>query len=147
MTEFTRILKELLDEQNTTIRSLSPQIGIPYQELYTYVNDDYFPSIYNAEKLANYFDCSFDYLFGLSDTFKTSEFKEVDISKFYPRYLELLQENKISHHHLYKTLGLSKSGLSKWRNGSVPKIESLLKIAKFFGTHIDYLVGRSDIRY
>jgi len=137
----------LIEDEGLSLRAFAEAVDIPYQEVYAYENDGYLPSVYNAEKIALFFDCSFDYFFGVSNTFKQTTYKKVDISLFYPRYKELLEKEKVSHYNLHKTIKLNNSSITKWKNGSVPRIESLIKIATRFSTHIDYLVGRSDSRY
>lgn len=97
-----------------------------------------------AEKLANYFDCSFNYLFGVDDYMQHEVFKPVNVDVFYSRHIDLLKKNNTSHYFLYKSKGLNNSSITKWKNGSIPKIESLKIIAEHFKVSIDYLVGRTD---
>lgn len=42
-----------------------------------------------------------------------------------------------------KTLGLSTSKGTAWRNGSIPTGDILIKLARYFGVSIDYLLGYS----
>ena len=144
MTEFMKIFQELLDDNNLTIRSFSEKIDTPYQVLYSYKNQDYYPALNIAEKIANYFDCSLNYLFGVDEYLQHEEFKPMNVSEFYPRYIALLEKNNTSHYFLYTRIGLNNSSITKWKNGAVPKIESLKLIAEYFNVSIDYLVGRSD---
>lgn len=144
MTEFMRIFQELLDDNNLTLRSFSEKIDTPFQVLYSYKNQDYYPTLNVAEKIANYFDCSFNYLFGVDDYLQHEEFKPMDVGIFYSRYIALLEKNNTSHYFLYKNKGLNNSSITKWRNGSIPKVESLKIIAEHFQVSIDYLIGRTD---
>lgn len=45
---------------------------------------------------------------------------------------------------LLKTLGLSTSKGTAWKNGSIPKGDTLLKIASYFHVSTDYLLGNTD---
>lgn len=144
MTKFMQILQDLLDDKDMTLHSLSKEINVPFQILYAYKEEDYLPSLEVAVKLAEYFNCSLNYLFGVDNYLDIEKYQKPDISVFYPRYLELLKSNNVSHYYLYKTIGLNNSSITKWKNGSKPKMESLVKIADYFGTTIDYLVGRSN---
>jgi transcriptional regulator with XRE-family HTH domain len=46
---------------------------------------------------------------------------------------------------LAELLGVSKSSISYWENGvQEPTMSALIKMAKFFGVSIDYLVGLED---
>ena len=144
MSKFVENLQDLLDDNNLTLRKLGEKINVPFQVLYAYKSKDFLPNIDTAIKIANYFSCSLDFLFGLDNNYKKKKYNNFDLSKFYPRYLDLLKKNNISHYYLYKTINLNNSSITKWKNGSKPKTETLIKIADYFGVSIDYLVGRSD---
>lgn len=144
MIEFVEILQDLLDDNNLTLRKLSEKIGVPFQVLYAYKQKSFYPNIETAVKIADFFNCSLDYLFGLNDKRGDGKVKGANLSVFYQRYINLLKKNKVSHYRLYKTIGLNNSSITKWKNGATPKVESLIKIADYFGVSIDYLVGRTD---
>lgn len=144
MTNFMRILQDLIDDENITLKSLSRKIKVPSQVLYAYKNKDSYPNLFTSVKIAEYFDCSLNYLFGLDNYWERQKFNKLNIKLFYERYLDLLQRNNISHYCLYKKIGLNNSSITKWKKDSVPNMDSLIKIAKYFDVSIDYLVGRSD---
>lgn len=59
------------------------------------------------------------------------------------RIRELMKVEGISQYALAKHLGISQSTICNWLNGKKePSIESLWKLADFFGETIDYIVGR-----
>ena len=101
------------------------------------------PNLYTVLKIANYFECSLNFLMGLDEDNKKIV-NNVDISKFYPRYSELLKEENLSHFALSKIIKTNTSSLIYWKNGKTPKMDSLIKIANYFDVSLDYLVGRSD---
>lgn len=45
---------------------------------------------------------------------------------------------------LLTELNLSKGNLSKWKNGTLPNGEILIKIADYLNCSVDYLLGRTD---
>lgn len=45
---------------------------------------------------------------------------------------------------LLLNLGLSKGNISKWKNGTLPNGEILIKIADYLDCSVDYLLGRTD---
>lgn len=141
--KFQKIFKELLDDKGMSARKLGQVIGIDNASIYTYLQGA-LPNLENAVKLANYFDCTLNYLFGLDiypDEFLfTSTFNS---NVFYERYEALLKEKSLSQYQLWKETGLSPSCRSFWRQGKIPKMETLIKVAKFLNVSIDYLVGRS----
>lgn len=59
----------------------------------------------------------------------------------------LRQERAMSQQQLAAQLGISQQSINKYENHNVePDIAMLSQMADFFGTTIDYLVGRSDER-
>ena len=95
-------------------------------------------------KIAEYFDCSLDYLFGLTDINKRSKSGSYDHSKFIERYLNALKDNNITHFKFCQFAGLSESTLRHWKYGEMPKIETLIMIVKMFSLSLDYLTGRDS---
>ena len=59
------------------------------------------------------------------------------------RIKELLATERISQYALAKRTGISQSAISNWLSGKKePSIDSLWKIADYFGTTVDFLIGR-----
>lgn len=59
----------------------------------------------------------------------------------------LRHERSLSQQQLAAKLGISQQSINKYENHNVePDIGMLWQMADFFGTTIDYLVGRSDER-
>lgn len=143
MNKFLVTFEELLEENNLTIKSFSRKINVHPSVLYSYKNNNYLPSIRNAVIIANYFNCSLNYLMGLDLEKNNRSFNQsYDISVFYPRYFELLQKEKITHFALSKKIQLNTSSLLSWKNGKAPKMDSLIKISTYFEVSIDFLIGR-----
>lgn len=61
---------------------------------------------------------------------------------------ELFLEGKYkSGNQLAKDLGLTPQSVNQYRNGeAVPRIETLLDMANYFGVSVDYLLGRTEIK-
>ncbi len=56
-----------------------------------------------------------------------------------------MQAEGISQYALAKKLGISQSTISNWLNGKKePSIESLWKLADYFGESVDYIIGRAQ---
>lgn len=61
--------------------------------------------------------------------------------KFVPTLLKLMAENNLSICQTAHSMGLSNTGLNNWIYGAgTPNMKSLIKLSKFFGVSIDYLV-------
>lgn len=60
---------------------------------------------------------------------------------------ELRELNGYTQKDLAKMLHLSKNAISHYEKGiNMPNIETLTKIADIFGTSVDYLIGRTNIK-
>ena len=88
--------------------------------------------------MANYFNCSLDYLFGLTDKRNKVNLNNQD---FLHNFNLLLNENKLSISKAMKNLQMSEYNYYRWKKGMFPKTNNLVDIAKYFGTSIDFLVG------
>lgn len=59
----------------------------------------------------------------------------------YSRYCKLRDEKGVSDYQVAKSIGVNQAVFSDWRRGkSAPKTEKLVRIARFFGVSLDYLV-------
>lgn len=64
----------------------------------------------------------------------------------YPRIRDLREDKDMSQKELAKTIGMSQTGYSKYETGEndIPT-NILIKLAKFYNTSVDYLLGLTDI--
>lgn len=67
---------------------------------------------------------------------------------FYDRYEELCQEHgmKPQTPKMLEITEASSGTISGWKKGVMPKAETIVRIAKYFGVTTDYLLGLSDSR-
>lgn len=57
---------------------------------------------------------------------------------------KLCEKNSTKPYIVAKEIGVSNSVCTKWKNGSIPNGETLLKLSNYFNVSIDYLLGRTD---
>ena len=143
MESFSEILSDLIVEKGLSLRKLATESGVSAVQYGKYLKGS-IPNLSVAVKIANYFQCSIDYLFCLTETSYFNGKKEMDLSKFVKRYEKVLADNNISHYKFAKANNLSESCLRHWRYGEIPKIESLILISKTFDVSIEYLIGRTN---
>ena len=125
-----------------SLRKLATLTNVSSTQYSSYLRNS-IPKIDVAVRIADYFDCSLDYLFGLTDSRKTKDFKKYDMKVFVPRYEEALKINKLTHWKFCKESGLAESSLRHWKlYGENPSMESLIIIAEGLSSSIDYLIGR-----
>lgn len=65
----------------------------------------------------------------------------------YPRLRDLREDNDLNQTQVAKMLGMSQTGYSKYETGEndIPTA-ILIKLARFYNTSIDYLLGETDRR-
>jgi len=64
---------------------------------------------------------------------------------FAERLTQLLKEKDMSKRTLAKAIGVSAMSISDWSNGNVqPTAENIYRIAVYFETTSDYLLGLED---
>lgn len=63
---------------------------------------------------------------------------------FYDRFIELCKERGVSPSAVMVAIGLNKSNATFWKKGSIPKGDTLRKLADYFGVSIDYLLNLTN---
>lgn len=63
---------------------------------------------------------------------------------FWDRYKALCDNSKNTPNGVAKILGISNATCTQWKNGAIPKGDTLVKIANFFDCSIDYLLCRTE---
>lgn len=94
-----------------------------------------------------YFDVSFDYALGLSNTRNYSSYKnKIDKNIIKERLKALRKKNNLTQDKLSQKLGITRSLISKYENGTNLILTCfVLAYAKYFNVSADYLVGRINI--
>lgn len=60
---------------------------------------------------------------------------------------KLRQDASVSQKVLADAIGVSQQSINKYENHNIePDIETLIRIADFFDTSVDYLIGHSPVR-
>ena len=139
MNIFQERLQDLLEEHNLNRLQLSKIIGISSTTINGYFNNNYYPHINIAIKMAKYFDCSLDYLFGKTDN---KHYHNKNNNSFIENFDNLLKINNLPIAKALREMKMSEYNYYRWKNGKFPKTNNLLDIAKYFDVSIDYLVGK-----
>lgn len=61
----------------------------------------------------------------------------------YQKIKDLCEKKNISVYRLEKELELSTGSVSKWEK-SIPRVDTLLKVANYFEVSIDYLIEKTE---
>lgn len=134
---FLERLQDLLNENNLSRLQLSKKIRISFETLNGYFNKGFYPEFGIAVKIAKYFNCSLDYLMGLSDEYNN---KETNSLSFIKTVKMLIKENNISIEKLMNAINLGETNFYRWQRGNnTPSMSSLIAIAQYFNVSLDYL--------
>ena len=138
MNEFQDRINELLNEHKANRTDLSKILKINSSSIDAYFNKNHFPSINIAIKMAQYFDCSLDYLFGRSDEVKNNN---KNSKSFFETFDSLIKDNNLSIAGTMRDLNMSENNYYRWKKGLFPKTLKILDVAKYFEVSVDFLVG------
>ena len=138
MTDFQDRLTELLQYNNLTKQQFAKNINKRLSTINEYFLNDYYPQIDLAITIANYFNVSLDYLFGLSDKKENTNKND---KPFFDNFDILVRTNKKSILNTMLDMNFKESNYYRWKAGKIPKTNNLLTIAKYFDVSLDYLIG------
>ena len=138
---FQDILEDLIEEKGLSLRKLALESNVSASQYAKYLKG-IIPSIEVSIRIANYFKCSLDYLFGLNNNNNYSKKLEINLDNFVNKYENILKESKLTHWKFAKKVNLSESCLRHWKYGQIPKMESIILIAKNLPTSIDFLITK-----
>lgn len=145
LSKFAERLNELMEEENLTNKDLEKRSGCPSTSISAWRTKNVYPKLSNQLKLSKYFQCSIDYLFGLTDNRKTLR-REIPLS-FSERVRQLSESEGKTKYQIAKACEFHNSEFTKWlKKGLIPQAETLIKIADYLNCSVEYLLGLSDIR-
>lgn len=140
---FSERLNELFFDNKVNVNEVEKVTGIPKSTLYRYLKAETVPGMEMLIRLADYFQCSVDYLIGMEADDQRFIFESCP--PFSERFRFLLKKHTVSKYKLHKELGIPNTSLYLWQSGKrVPDIENLIKLSKYFHCSVDYILGREN---
>ena len=137
MNNFRERLDDFLIEHNMSKNQLATIVGVRPDTIYGYYRKKLLPEIHIAKRIADHFNCSLDYLFGLTDQVKNNE--KNDLS-FADTIKKLIKDNHKSVEKTMKELNISDRTYYRWQSGeSKPLTSVIITLAKYFDVSVDYL--------
>lgn len=166
-------LRYLRKEYGLTQKELAKALSISNVVISSYEVNSRYPTTDAVIQLARFFGVTTDYLLGLeamravsveglkerdiilirkiihslaADT--TNHTEAVALEETYPGRLKALRETRsASQCELAKYLGVHQTTYGCYENGKLTiPVHNLMKLADYYGTTIDYLVGRTDTK-
>ncbi|MCH5147038.1 MAG: helix-turn-helix transcriptional regulator [Clostridiales bacterium] len=142
LSNFSKRLDELIKEHYKTITQFSLEISCSEATVSRYIQGKSYPTVDIAVRMADYFNCSVDFLLGIKDEeFEKFEFKPCP--PFGERFVEVCKEKQISRYKLQQLTEIPESVMRYWVRGKTkPSIVNIVKIAEKLKVSVDYLLGR-----
>jgi len=141
--KFSERLKELIFENNITVKKLSQIIDCSENSIYDWLTGEinFVPSVANLVKLADYFKCSLEFLLGIEQE------NYLPMPKQHPPFSQwfriAIETKGFTLYGLSKKTKMNTGNFYNWINSiNEPSLDSLLRIAKVLDCSLDYLVGR-----
>ena len=139
---FTENFTDLFISTGLGKTKFANQVGLKHSQIEHYLNGT-IPTTNSVVKICDYFNCSIDYIVGLSNMFCYPNLtKGFSRNSFYPEYSNLSKANHTNHFKLAKNNLVTESSLSLWKQGGLPKFEVLIAIAYELSGSIDRMLGR-----
>lgn len=140
---FAERLKEYMTETELSVSDLAKTVKCSRATVSALVNGAHLPSLEVLVSLVELFNCSADYLLGLTEYPKTFNFGSV--KPFAERLKTCMKENGVSEYKLRTEQNISGSLTYRWLAGKAqPTVASLVKLRNYFGCTVDYLLGREN---
>lgn len=141
MNKFPERLKEVMIETNNNPQTVAKFLGLNQDaNIYQWLEGNHTPKMDNIIKLANLFQYSTDYLLGLTDN-DEKIFNE-NIPHFKDHFKKVLKTVGIKQKNILEDKVLSCGHLTTIRNNKYLLTENMVKLAKYIGVSVDFLVGR-----
>ncbi len=142
MNNISNKLNDLMNFYSLSANDLATKLNLPDAfQIYKWRKNIQSINLSSAIKLADFFECSLDYLMGRSDDFSKKDFKLCP--KFSEQLKKVLKNLNISQTTIVKNKIAYTKTLNGWINKNVdPHMTNLIRLADYLDVSLDYLVGR-----
>lgn len=137
---FAERLQELLNVADMNAFTLTQKLGCGHNCIYRYLKGEN-PSLDILIKIADYFNCSTDFLLGFTEDTGNPPFFPLPTFKEQLPYL--LNHFGITRYRLQKMTDLSPSLMYYYSKGEKsPTLDVIIRIAKALECPVDFVIGR-----
>ncbi len=141
--KFSERLEDLIRDKGMDNKTFAREVGVPESCISYFINSLRMPTITTLVKISDYFNCSADYVLGITEN-TNSSFKVCP--PFSERLQYLIEFYKYpSPKSFRKDLNLSKSRFNEWLKGArVPSLDNIIKISEGLECSVDFVLGREN---
>lgn len=141
LSKFSERLGELIFYGQKTQAQLAAEVGCKQSSISRYLSGEALPTLETTVKLADYFNCTTDFILGLKSENEAGKFNACP--PFGERLLKICSEKGISRYRLQKLTNISESVMRYWVQGKTsPSVLNVALIAEKLEISVDYLLGR-----
>lgn len=136
-------INELLLMKNIDNKSFANAVGVNISTVSRWKNNSKYMRLNQIFKIAEYFNCSIEFLVGRTD--KILDFQPTECPPFYPHLINLLKKKGVSRNKINKETRIKSSHFVDWKKGASPHILSLIELADYLDITLDVLAGREKL--
>lgn len=141
LSKFSERLGELIFYAQKTQEQVAFDLNCAQSSISRYLSGRALPTLETAVSIADYFNCSVDFLLGLKSENEGGKFNACP--PFGERLLQICSEKGISRYRLQKLTNISESVIRYWVQGKTsPSLINVALIAEKLEISVDYLLGR-----
>ena len=140
--KFSERLDELMIGKNVSNIMLAKVLATDVSTIQKWKRGSNFPRLTPILELADYFNCSLEFLIGRAD--KIIDYLPKPCPPFYTRLRQVMREKGVTRYKMTRESKIKDSYFTDWAKGTDPHIFSVIEAADFLHVTIDYLVGRDS---
>ena len=133
-------LSDLMLEKGVSSIKLGNAIGVSKSAINNWRSGKFQMYLSNLLKVADYFNCSLEYLVGRTEN--PLDYAPKPCPPFYARFRAVMKERGKTRYGMNRDTAIKDSYFTEWASGSDPRVSSLIEAADYLGVTLDYLVGR-----
>lgn len=134
MSNFKNLLNDVLIEKHKSFKDLEDAGIISKRTFYHYKN--YTPYLPTIIDIANYLKVSIDYLFNRTTSNNFKRYKK-EQNTFYNKLMHVIKIANSSQSDVARNIKIGRPNFTYWKNGSLPKLTTLIDLANYFNCSID----------
>lgn len=134
-------LSELMIHKGVDSKTLAKEIGVSESTISRWKSNSKYMLLSGALKIADFFNCSLDFIVGRSETMIDFTPQRV-LPHFYENLRSIMKQRNVTRYEINAKTKIKSSHFVDWGRGSDPHILSLVELADYLEVTLDYLVGR-----
>ena len=143
MSNFVERLDYLLKEQELNQKTFAEKVGISEGSISFYLQDKHIPTVAHLVKIADYFQCSTDFLLGREEENRKLTFKPCP--PFCEQIVNLKNEFGGVVDRFVKKAKIARSSYFNWASSKyVPSLDNIITLADHLDRRVDYILGRES---